>query len=122
MEAKTEQTKENDSPKVRDAALNRTDRCLGVLRFDVALLRQFVRTYCPRRYRKPTWLEVRMGMSHREYDVEMTNDRKKLTELLQQGFNYICDYEGMKVLRKERGKSRRRREFLGSYSSHHREV
>ncbi len=54
-----------------------------------------------------------MGMSHREYDVEMTNDRKKLTELLQQGFNYICDYEGMKVLRKESGKSRRRREFLG---------
>ena len=63
-----------------------------------------------------------MGMSHREYDVEMTNDRKKLTELLQQGFNYICDYKGMKVLRKESGKSRRRREFLGSYSSHQREV
>ena len=54
-----------------------------------------------------------MGMSHREYDVEMTNDRKRLTELLQQGFNYICDYEVMKVLRKESGKSRRRREFLG---------
>jgi hypothetical protein len=61
-------------------------------------------------------------MSHREYDVEMTNDRKKLTELLQQGFNYICDCEGMKVLRKENGKSTRRREFRGSYSSHHREV
>jgi hypothetical protein len=57
-------------------------------------------------------------MSHREYEVEMTNDRKKLTELLQQGFNYICDYKGMKVLRKESGKSRRRRDLLGSYSSH----
>jgi hypothetical protein len=61
-------------------------------------------------------------MSHREYDVEMTNDRKKLTELLQQGFNYVCDYKGMKVLRKESGKSRRRRDFLRSYSSHQREV
>jgi hypothetical protein len=61
-------------------------------------------------------------MSHREYDVEMTNDRKKLTELLQQGFNYICDYEGMKVLRKESGKSRRRRDFIRSYSSHQREA
>ena len=67
-------------------------------------------------------MEVRTGMSHREYDVEMTNDRKKLTELLQQGFNYVCDYKGMKVLRKESGKSRRRRDFLRSYSSHQREV
>ena len=63
-----------------------------------------------------------MGMSQREYEVEMTNDRMKLTELLQQGFNYICDYEGMKVLRKESGKSRRRREFIRSYSSHQREA
>jgi len=62
------------------------------------------------------------GMSQREYEVEMTNDRKKLTELLQQGFNYICDYEGMKVLRKESGKSRRRREFIRSYSRHQRET
>lgn len=51
-------------------------------------------------------------MPTKEYDVEMTNDRKKLTELLQQGFNYVCDHEGMKVLRRESGKSRRRREFL----------
>jgi hypothetical protein len=56
-------------------------------------------------------------MSQREYEVEMTNDRNKLTQLLQQGYNYICDYEGMKVLRKESGKSRRRREFMRSYSS-----
>ena len=61
-------------------------------------------------------------MSHREYDVEMTSNRKKLIELLQQGFNYICDYEGMKVLRKESGKSRRRREFIKSYSSHQQET
>ena len=67
-------------------------------------------------------MEVRTDMSQREYDVEMTNDRSKLTELLQQGFNYICDYEGMKVLRKESGKSRRRRDFIKSYSSHQREV
>ena len=39
MEAKTEQTKQNESPKVRDVTLNRADRCLGVLRSDVALLR-----------------------------------------------------------------------------------
>jgi hypothetical protein len=38
MEAKTEQTKENESPKVRDVTLYRADRCLGVLRSDVALL------------------------------------------------------------------------------------
>ena len=63
-----------------------------------------------------------MGMSHREYDVEMTNDRKRLTELLQQGFNYICDFDGMKVLRKESGKSRRRREFIRSYSREQREA
>jgi hypothetical protein len=31
MEAKTEQTKKNEPPKVRDVTLNRTDRCLGVL-------------------------------------------------------------------------------------------
>ena len=61
-------------------------------------------------------------MSHREYEVEMTNDRKKLTELLQQGFNYICDYKGMKVLRKESGKSRSRRDFLRRYSPHQREI
>ncbi len=67
-------------------------------------------------------MEVRTDMNHREYDVEMTSDRKKLTELLQQGFNYVCDYKGMKVLRKESGKSRRRRDFTGSYSSHQREI
>lgn len=67
-------------------------------------------------------MEVTTGMSHREYEVEMTNDRKKLTELLQKGFNYICDYKGMKVLRKESGKSRRRRDFLRSYSPHQREI
>lgn len=63
-----------------------------------------------------------MGMSHREYEVEMTNDRDKLTELLQQGFTYVCDYEGMKVLRKESGKSRGRREFIRGYSRHQRET
>jgi hypothetical protein len=63
-----------------------------------------------------------MGTSHREYEVEMTNDRDKQTELLQQGFNYVCDYEGMKVLRKESGKSRRRREFIRGYSRHQRET
>ena len=46
MEAKAEQTKENESPKVTDATLDRADRCLGVLRFDVALPEQLVRTYC----------------------------------------------------------------------------
>ena len=61
-------------------------------------------------------------MSDREYDVEMTKDRKKLTELLQQGFNYLCDYRGVKVVRKEIGKSRSRREFTKSYSPHQREV
>jgi hypothetical protein len=38
MEAKTEQAKENESPKVRDVTLDRADRCLGVLRSDVTLL------------------------------------------------------------------------------------
>jgi hypothetical protein len=38
MEAATEQAKENESPKVRDVTLDRADRCLGVLRSDVALL------------------------------------------------------------------------------------
>jgi hypothetical protein len=61
-------------------------------------------------------------MSQREYEVEMTNDNKKLTELLQQGFNYVCDFEGMKVLRKESGKSRRRREFIRDSSRHQRET
>jgi hypothetical protein len=63
-----------------------------------------------------------MGMSEREYAVEMTSDRSKLIELLQQGFNCICDFDGMKVLRKESGKSRRRREFIRSYSRHQRET
>jgi hypothetical protein len=38
MEAKTEQAKENDSPKVRNIARYSTDECLEVLRSDVALL------------------------------------------------------------------------------------
>jgi hypothetical protein len=44
-------------------------------------------------------------MIHAEYEVEMTSDRGKLTELLKQGFDYVCDYEGMKVVRRETEKS-----------------
>jgi len=40
-------------------------------------------------------------MIHAEYEVEMTSDRNRLAELLKQGFDYVCDYEGMKVVRRE---------------------
>jgi len=54
MEAKTEQTKQNESPKVRDVTLNRADRCLGVLRSDVALLRNSFEPIATGLVRKPT--------------------------------------------------------------------
>ena len=54
MEAKTEQTKQNESPKVRDVTLNRADRCLGVLRPDVALLRNSFEPIATGLVRKPT--------------------------------------------------------------------
>jgi hypothetical protein len=40
-------------------------------------------------------------MIHVEYDVEMTSDRNRLTDLLKQGFDYVCEFGGMKVVRRE---------------------
>jgi hypothetical protein len=46
------------------------------------------------------------------YEAVWTNDRDRVMRLVEQGFEYVCDFEGGRVFRKEKPALMRRKALL----------